>query len=45
MKALIFALIVLLAIDLVGYHGAHVRAFGDHLSAAGDEIGSWVFQS
>lgn len=44
MKAVIFALIVLLSVDLFAYHGRHLHGIGSGLAAAGHEIGSWVYQ-
>ncbi|WP_214679898.1 hypothetical protein, partial [Escherichia coli] len=44
MKAVIFACIVLLGIDLVAYGGGHMRSLGANLQGAGHEVGSWVYQ-
>lgn len=43
MKAVIFALIVLLGVDLGMYHGSHLRHFGQNLAGFGESIGAWVF--
>ena len=43
MKAIIFALIVLLGIDVGVYHGAHLRHLRENAVAFGDSIGAWVF--
>ncbi|WP_419809698.1 hypothetical protein [Sphingomonas sp.] len=45
MKAVIFALIVLLGVDQVACHGRYIHAIGAGMSDAGHEIGSWVFQT
>ena len=44
MKAVVLALVVLLCVDLVGYHGRNTHLFAAHLAGAGHEIGSWVYQ-
>ena len=43
MKALIFAMIVLLGIDLGVYHGTHLHHLRDGMIEFGDSIGAWVF--
>ena len=44
MKAIVLAAIVLICVDLVGYHGHNLRLLGDHLAGAGHEVGEWVWQ-
>ena len=43
MKAVIFALIVLLGIDVGVYHSAHLHALRENVAAFGDSIGEWVY--
>ena len=45
MKALIFALTILLGFDVVMDHGAHTRSLWMHLGAFAQGIGAWVFYS
>ena len=42
MKAVIFALTMLLGLDLIVYGGVHVHGLGATLSAFGRGIGAWV---
>lgn len=44
MKAVIFALIVLMGVDLAAYRGAHLHAVGAHLAGVGHEFGEWMYQ-
>ncbi|WP_425228169.1 hypothetical protein [Sphingomonas sp.] len=44
MKAVIFALIVLLGVDIFHYHSGHLHALGDNLAGIGHEFGSWMYQ-
>ncbi|HEU0044836.1 hypothetical protein [Sphingomonas sp.] len=43
MKAMIFALIVLLGIDLIAYEGVHVQDLWATLASFGRGVGAWVF--
>lgn len=45
MKAIIFALLVLIGVDLAFNHGAGLHRFGQGVSAFGDGIGAWVYYS
>ena len=44
MKAIIFALIVLLGVDVAAYDARHVHAMGRGFAAAGHEFGEWMYQ-
>lgn len=44
MKAVIFALIVLLGLDLTVYGGSHLHHLAANMAGAGHEIGAWVYQ-
>lgn len=43
MKAIIFALTVLLGIDVGVYHGAHLRGLRENVIAFGASVGAWVY--
>ena len=43
MKVIIFALIVLLGVDLALYQGSHLRHFREGMAGFGHSIGAWVF--
>ena len=43
MKAIIFALTVLLGVDLALYHGTHLHHLRDGAIGFGHSIGAWVY--
>ena len=45
MKALGFAVLMLLTLDVAAYHGAGTRRFLSGVSAFGQGIGAWIFYS
>ena len=45
MKALMFAVLMLLTLDVAAYHGAGTHRFLAGLSAFGSGIGAWIFYS
>ena len=44
MKAIIFALIVLVGVDVCAYQARHLHGIGQSIAAVGGEFGEWMYQ-